>query len=115
MLRDETLLLDMLQGAGDAVEFVANLDQAQFNASKLHQNAVIRSIEIIGEAAGKVSRGFQQAHPEIPWSAIVGMRHRLVHAYNDVDLDLVWDVVCGRLPDLIAILQPLIPPPDAED
>ena len=52
MLRDEILLLDMLQAARDAVEFVTNLDQAQFESSKLHQNAVIRSIEIIGEAAG---------------------------------------------------------------
>jgi uncharacterized protein with HEPN domain len=52
MLRDEILLLDMPQAARDAVEFVANLDQAQFESSKLHRNAVIRSIEIIGEAAG---------------------------------------------------------------
>ena len=59
MLRDEAQLLDMLQAARDAVEFVAGLDQARFDVSKLHQNAVIRSIEIIGEAAGKVSRGFQ--------------------------------------------------------
>jgi uncharacterized protein with HEPN domain len=115
MLRDEILLLDMLQAARDAVEFVASLDQPQFEASKLHQNAVIRSIEIIGEAAGKVSRSFQQAHPEIPWSAIVGMRHRLVHAYNDVELGLVWDVARSRLPDLIAILEPFVPPPGTED
>jgi len=115
MLRDETLLLDMLQAARDAVEFVTNLDQAQFDASKLHQNAVIRSIEIIGEAAGKVSRDFQQAHLEIPWSAIVGMRHRLIHAYSDVDFGLVWDVARSRLPDLIAILEPLVPPPGADD
>jgi uncharacterized protein with HEPN domain len=115
MLRNETLLLDMLLAARDAVEFVANLDEAKFHASKLHQNAVIRSIEIIGEAGGKVSRDFQQDHPEIPWSAIVGMRHRLIHDYNEVDLDLVWDVARGRLPDLIAILEPLVPPPGADD
>ncbi len=114
-MRDEPLLLDMLQAARDAVGFVADLDQDRFNASKLHQNAVVRSIEIIGEAAGKVSRGFQQVHPEIPWSAIVGMRHRLIHAYNDVDLDLVWDVARIRLPDLIVILEPLVPPPVTED
>jgi uncharacterized protein with HEPN domain len=66
MLRDETLLLDMLLAARDVQEFVADIDQAQFDASKLHQNAVIRGIEIIGEAARGVSRGFQQAHPEIP-------------------------------------------------
>lgn len=68
MLRDEALLLDMLLAARDVQEFVANLDRAQFDASKLHQNAVVRSNEIIGEAARSVSRGFQQAHPEIPWA-----------------------------------------------
>jgi uncharacterized protein with HEPN domain len=115
MLRDEALLLDMLLAARDVQEFVAVLDHAQFDASKLHQNAVIRSIEIIGEAARGVSRGFQQAHPEIPWGAIVGMRHRLVHDYNQVDLDLVWTVARDRLPELIAVLEPLVPPPGADD
>ena len=115
MLRDEALLLDMLLAARDAMEFVAELDQPRFETSRLHQNAVIRSIEIIGEAAGKVSRGFQQAHPEIPWSAIVGMRHRLIHDYNQVRIDLVWDVARNRLPELVAALGPLVPPPAETD
>lgn len=110
MSRDEPLLLDMLQAASDAAEFVAAVDQTQFYADKLHQYAVIRCIEIIGEAAGKVSREFRDAHPEIPWSDIVGMRHRLIHNYSDVRLDLVWDVVRSKLPELIAILRPLVPP-----
>lgn len=97
------------------MEFVANLDKSQFDTSRLHQNAVIRSIEIIGEAAGKVSREFQQALPEIPWSAIVGMRRRLIHDYNPVDLDLVWTVVRDRPPELIAVLKPLVPPPGDVD
>ena len=115
MLRDEALLLDMLLAARDAMEFVAELDQSQFETSRLHQNAVIRSIEIIGEAAGKVSRACQQAHPEIPWSAIVGMRHRLIHDYNQVRIDLVWDVARNRLPELVAALEPLVPPPAETD
>ena len=115
MLRNESLLLDMLQAARDAAGFVAGLNQAQFNASKLHQNAVIRGIEIIGEVAGKVSPGFRQAHPEIPWSDIIGMRHRVIHNYNDVRLDLVRDVARDRLPGLIATIQPLVPPVGAED
>ncbi len=115
MLRDEALVLDMLLAARDAMEFVAELDQPRFETSRLHQNAVIRSIEIIGEAAGKVSRGFQQAHPEIPWSAIVGMRHRLIHDYNQVRIDLVWDVARNPLPELVAALGPLVPPPAETD
>lgn len=111
MLRDEALLLDMLLAARDAMDFVAGLDQTEFEASRLHQAAVIRSIEVIGEAASGVSRAFRDAHAEIPWAVIVGMRHRLIHGYNEVRLDLVWEVARHRLPELIASLQPLIPPP----
>jgi uncharacterized protein with HEPN domain len=111
--RDEALLLDMKLAAGDALSFVEGLDQMQFNASKLHQAAVVRCLGIIGEAATKVSREFRDAHPEIEWREIVGMRHRLIHDYTEVRLDIVWGVLQDELPGLIAVLEPLIPPPDA--
>jgi uncharacterized protein with HEPN domain len=110
--RDEPLLLDMLLAASDARSFVETLDQPQFNDSKLHQAAVIRCLEIIGEAAAKVSREFRDAHPDIEWREITGMRHRLIHNYADVRLDVVWDVLQDKLPRLIADLQPLVPPAD---
>jgi hypothetical protein len=74
--RDSALLLDMLLATQDAQAFVKGLDEAAFLASRLHQNAVIRSLEIVGEAAGKVSYSTQAAHPEIPWREITGMRLR---------------------------------------
>ena len=108
--RDSALLLDMLLAAQDAQEFVNGLDEAGFLASRLHQNAAIRSLEIIGEAAGKVSAATQAAHAEIPWREITGMRHRLIHGYGDVRLDLVWIVLSDRLlPALLAILEQLAP------
>lgn len=107
--RDGALLLDMLLAARDARAFLAGVDEAAFLASRLHQNAVIRSLEVIGEAAGKVSTTTQAAHPQIAWREIVGMRHRLIHGYADVRLDLVWSVATGRLEPLIAALEPLIP------
>lgn len=107
--RDAILLLDMLLAARDARAFVAGLDESTFAASRLHQNAVIRSLEIIGEAAGKVSLAFRAAHPVIPWRDITGMRHRLIHAYAEVRLDLVWQVANDRLEPLIAALEPLVP------
>ena len=110
MSPDEPLLLDMMTPAVQAVGFTNGVDEAQFRTSALHQNAVIRSLEVIGEAATRISPELRQAHPEIPWRDIIGMRHRLIHNYTNVSLDVVWDVLCNRLPQLIAALRPLITP-----
>ncbi|WP_216856045.1 DUF86 domain-containing protein [Acidisphaera sp. S103] len=98
----------MLLAARDARGFLSGLDEAAFMASRLHQNAVIRSLEVIGEAAGKVSPPTLAANPDIPWNQITGMRHRLIHGYADVRLELVWIVVRQRLDPLIAALERLV-------
>jgi len=108
--RDAALLLDMKLAAEDAQSFIAGLDEEAFLASDLYQSAVIRKLEILGEAAGKVSKAFCAAHPEIPWSQMTGLRLRLIHGYDDVRLDIVWRVVTDLLPGLIESLRPLIPP-----
>ena len=107
--RDASLLLDMLLAAGDARSFLSGLTEEAFMTSRLHQNAVIRSLEVIGEAAGKISSETRSLHPEIPWREIIGMRHRLIHGYAEVRLDLVWTVAHERLAPLISALEPLIP------
>jgi uncharacterized protein with HEPN domain len=107
--RDAALLLDMLLAARDAQSFVEGLDEAGFLASRLHQNAVIRSLEVLGEAAGKVSAATQVARPEIPWREITGMRHRLIHGYGEVRLDLVWTVLRYHLGPLSLELARLVP------
>ncbi|MGH7000980.1 MAG: HepT-like ribonuclease domain-containing protein [Stellaceae bacterium] len=100
----------MMLSAEDALSFVADLDERAFLASDLHQSAVIRKLEVMGEAAGKVSQSFCAAHEEIPWKEMTGLRHRLIHGYGDVRVDIVWRVVTETLPGLIANLRPLIPP-----
>lgn len=112
--RDQALLLDMALAARDALGFTAGMDEAAFIASRLHQNAVIRSLEVIGEAAGKVSSGVRDGHPEIAWREITGMRHRLIHGYADVRLDVIWAVVHGSLPQLLGALAPLLPSDNLE-
>jgi uncharacterized protein with HEPN domain len=102
----------MVLAATDARDFAGGLDQTQFNASRLHQAAVIRCIEVIGEAASKVSPAFRAAHPEIAWRDIIGMRHQLINNYAAIKLDIVWDVLQVRLPGLIVTLKLLIPAPD---
>jgi uncharacterized protein with HEPN domain len=106
--RDAALLLDMLLAARDARGFVAGMDEAAFLASRLHQSAVNRALEVIGEAAGKVSPAFRAAQPAIPSREITGLRHRLIHGYDEVEFDVVWRVVTVRLESLIASLEPLI-------
>jgi uncharacterized protein with HEPN domain len=106
--RDAALLLDMLLAARDAQSFIEELDESTFLASRLHQNAAIRSLEIIGEAASKVSVATRTAHPEISWRQITGMRHRLIHGYAEVRLDLVWAVLREHLGPLITQLAALV-------
>ena len=77
----------------------------------MRQLAVERSIEILGEAARKVSQAFQAAHPEIPWSRIIAQRHVLAHEYGNIDHERIWEVATVRVPQLIVQLVPLIPPP----
>jgi uncharacterized protein with HEPN domain len=85
-----------------------------FTESELHQNAVMRPLEIIGEAAAQVSQPTRQAPPEVPWAEMIGMRHRLIHEYFRVDLRVVWETVQRDLPQLIALIEPLVPPDNEE-
>ena len=110
MCRDEAYLLDMLIAARDAASFLHGVSPEQLAASRIHQLAVIKALETIGEAAARVSEATRTGHQEIPWREIIGMRHRLVHDYSDVALDKVWETVQNDLPSLIAKLEALVPP-----
>lgn len=110
MSRDPALALDILLAAEDALSFTSHLDRAAFAASRLHQAATIRCLEIMGEAANRTSPEFRAAHPAIPWRLMADMRNRLIHGYAEVDLDTVWDVVTNHLPQLIQTLRAIVPP-----
>ena len=76
--------------------------------------AVEWEVEIIGEAASKLSREFRDAHPEIPWQRIIAQRNVIAHEYGDILIDRIWRVATERIPELIQLLEPLIPQsPDA--
>jgi len=107
---DLSLLWDMLDAARKVQEFVAGKTFHDYSRDEVLQAAVERKIEIIGEAARRVSEGFQQAHPEIPWRGIVAQRHFLAHEYGEVRQEKLWRVVTVRIPELIAMLSPLLPP-----
>ena len=112
MRRDETYLLDILIAANKALKFVEGMDRNKFEENEIVQNAVMRPLEIIGEAAGRVSKEFRKAHPEIPWREMVGLRNRLIHEYFRIDFGAVWSTIHKDLPKLIEIIEPLIPKED---
>ena len=94
----------MLQAAKDACSFVEGLAKDDFLEDKRTQQAVIMSLIIIGEAATKVMdryADFAQAHLEVPWRSMRGMRNRIAHGYFDINLDVVWDTVKTALPELL--------------
>ncbi|WP_170286793.1 HepT-like ribonuclease domain-containing protein [Thermochromatium tepidum] len=109
MRPDDILLLDMLLAARDGVAFIGNCTREEFEHNRMQQLALLKVIEIIGEAASRVSQAFRDAHPELPWREMIGMRHRLVHGYFEIDLDVVWKVAWEELPPLIAKLEALVP------
>ena len=96
---------DMDRLAHRTVRYCAGLDRAQFETNQLMQDAVLRNIELIGEAATRIPEDVKLDHPEIPWREIIARRNQLIHAYLGVDLDVVWDVVQVELPQLILQLK----------
>ena len=109
MRRDGAYLPDLLPAARDATAFVSGMPKEVFLKSTLHRYAIVKAIEIIGEAAARVSPELKSAHPEIPWTEMAGMRNRLVHGYFDVDLHKVWDTLTRDLLRLISLIEPLLP------
>ncbi len=108
--RDAAALFDIVDSARWALSHAAGLSEDEFFANVLAQDGVIRRVLVIGEAARRLSHQFRNAHPEVPWPLITGMRNRLVHRYDEIDLERVWEVLDTDLRPLIAQLEPLLPP-----
>jgi len=109
--RDAARLWDMLQYAREVVETAGTVTFDAYMKDKTLRMATERRIEIIGEAARNVSREFQAKHPDIPWQKIAAQRHVLAHEYGDIKQEVVFRVVKMHLPELIRMLEPLVPIP----
>ncbi len=109
MSRDDAVLLDMLTAVQRALSFATGLDRDGFGADLKTQSAVLHQLLVLGEAAKRLSDGFREAHPEAPWKAVAGMRDRIIHGYDDVDLAEVWRTIESDLPALVPILKRLVP------
>lgn len=108
--RDIACLWDMREAAQLILEFTRGESLSSFSSDKKLQSAVERQLEIIGEAARRVSVDFQKSHPEIPWRNMIGLRNLLIHEYGEVKADRVWFIVTNDLRDLVSHLNELIPP-----
>ena len=106
---DLAYLLDIVQAARLAVDYVKDASRDEFLRDVRLQDSGIRRIEIIGEAARRVSSVTQESHPDIAWAEMIGMRNFLIHDYGAVDMEVVWDTVQHSLPDLIKQLEPIVP------
>jgi uncharacterized protein with HEPN domain len=98
----------MLDHAKEAVSFVRGKEKIDIQNNRILELAITRLIEIVGEAAAKVTPEIQVKYPSIPWAQIIGMRNRLIHGYDIVDLDILWDTLEIDLPPLISELEKIL-------
>ena len=100
MIRDEAYLRDMLDAISDIESFITNINEADFHQNKEKKYAVVRGLEIIGEAAKNLSKELRTKHKDIPWKDIAGMRDKLIHVYFGIKWELVWETVKNKIPEL---------------
>lgn len=108
MERDSAYLLDIFTSAQLIRSYVEGVGLDEFLTNIQLQDSIIRRIEIIGEAAGRISPQFKDSHPEIPWGEMVGMRNRMIHGYDDIDFDIVWNTTQESIPILLELIEPLL-------
>jgi uncharacterized protein with HEPN domain len=97
-------MLDTVRQITDKVEGISRSD---FDADENLRLALVHLIQTLGESARRISTAYLEAHPQIPWKKIIGMRHKIVHDYLHVDFDIVWDVATTNLPPLVKELRKL--------
>ena len=98
---------DMLDFAEKVRTYSKDLDRARFEADELKYDAILRNLELIGEAATHVPDEIRLAHSSIPWRQIIATRNRLIHGYLGIDNDTLWSIVEGDIPPLISMLREL--------
>ena len=108
MAHDEAVLLDIIRAAELILAFTAEMDEASFIADIKTQSAVLHQLMVMGEAVKRLSSDFRSRYQQIPWALIAGMRDKLIHGYDIVDLGEVWKTVSSDIPVLLTELRPLM-------
>lgn len=108
MQRDREYLLDILESARLAVQYVGDKSELEFLKDTQSQDAVIRRFEVIGEASRRISDETQSNRPDLPWMEMIGMRNIMIHEYDDIDLHIVWNTAKNDLPKLIDAISGIL-------
>ena len=114
MWKDDARLIDIHLACLEVLAHARNVTFEEYLQDLKLQRALCMVLEIIGEAARAVSADFKDAHPNIPWVQMVGLRNRIIHEYFRLDLDFIWEIVQKDIPNLITMIEPLVPREDLE-
>lgn len=109
-VEDAIRIRHMIDATESALRFIDQRERADLDKNEMLRFALVRAVEVIGEAASKVTPEARAELPAIPWSAVTSMRNRLIHAYFDINLDILWATVKQALPTLLAQLKSIQPP-----
>jgi uncharacterized protein with HEPN domain len=109
MRKDDLIRIrHMLDAAKEAMSFIKHRKRSDLDTDRMLVLSLVKSVEIMGEAASKVTKVSRDGHPEVPWLNIIGMRNRLIHVYFDIDLDRVWDTIIDDLPPVMVALEKIV-------
>lgn len=102
---DEISIRHMLDHSHEVLDLTKDKRRTDLDSDRVLELALVRLLEIIGEAAGRVSAERRKMLPDIPWSQIISMRNRLIHGYDSVDMDILWEIISSDIPSLVEILE----------
>jgi uncharacterized protein with HEPN domain len=108
MPRDQESLIDIAAAIKRILRYTANISRTNLETNDEKLSAILYQITIIGEATKRLSQTFREQHPEIPWREMAGMRDVIVHEYDQLDFDVIWDVVQNKLSSLQTLINPLL-------
>ena len=111
---DSVYLGHILDTAHKVADSLREITRPDFDANEDLRDAIAHRVQIIGEAAGKLSKAFRDRNSQIPWNQVIGMRHRIVHAYMDIDYDILWEAATKNLPEFVDMVGKLARPEHEE-